>query len=65
MKETNNQKTLTLKNLTKSSAWDVQENDIFRMLENAEKDSEIKDNLRHYTDIIKNAFINNFKISFW
>ena len=57
MKETNNQKALTLKNLTKSSAWDVQENDIFRMLENAEKDSEIKDNLRHYTDIIKNAFI--------
>lgn len=49
-------KTLTLKTLTKSSVWDVQENDIFRMLEGAEKDNEVKDNLRHYTDIIRSAF---------
>ena len=32
MKEDNNNKALSLKNLTKSTVWDVQENDIFRML---------------------------------
>lgn len=57
MKDTSNQKAITLKNLTKSNAWDVQENDIFRMLGNGEKDSETKDNLRHYADIIRNAFL--------
>jgi hypothetical protein len=50
-------KALTLKNLTKSSVWDVQENDIFRMWEGADKDAEVKDNLRHYTDIIRSAFM--------
>ncbi len=50
-------KALTLKSLTKSNVWDVQENDIFRMLENADKDAEVKDNLRHYTDIIRSAFM--------
>lgn len=57
MKDTSNQKAITLKNLTKSNAWDIQENDIFRMLSNGEKDSETKDNLRHYADIIRNAFL--------
>ena len=50
-------KTLTLKTLTKSTVWDVQENDIFRMWEGAEKDAEIKDNVRHYVDIIRSAFM--------
>ena len=45
-----------MKTLTKSSVWDVQENDIFRMLTAAEKDAELKDNLRHYIDIIRSAF---------
>ena len=49
-------KTLTLKTLTKSNVWDVQENDIYRMWEAAEKDADLKDNMRHYTDIIKSAF---------
>lgn len=57
MKENSANKALSLKGLTKSSVWDVQENDIFRMLEVAEKDAEIKDNLRHYTDIIRSAFM--------
>lgn len=57
------QKALTLKTLTKSSVWDVQENDIFRMLDAAEKDADLKDNLRHYTDIIRSAFeIEDIKI---
>jgi hypothetical protein len=47
---------MSLKTLTKSSVWDVQENDIFRMWEGAEKDAEVKENLRHYIDIIRNAF---------
>lgn len=49
-------KSLTLKTISKTSVWDIQENDIFRMLEAAEKDSDTKDNLKHYIDIIKSAF---------
>ncbi len=47
---------MTLKTLSKSNVWDLQENDIFRMWEAAEKDSDLKDNLRHYMDIIRSAF---------
>ncbi len=50
------QKALTLKTLTKSNVWEVQENDIFRMWEAAEKDSDIKDNCCHYIDVIRSAF---------
>lgn len=49
-------KTLTLKTLTKHNVWDIQENDIFRMWEAAEKDADFKDNLGHYLDIIRSAF---------
>ena len=49
-------KALTLKTLTKSSVWDVQENDIFRMFEAAEKEADLKENFRHYLDIIRSAF---------
>lgn len=47
---------LSLKTLTKSSVWDIQENDVFRLWEAAEKDADLKDNMRHYLDIIKSAF---------
>ena len=66
MKETKTEKTeksekaekgVSLKTLTKSSVWDLQENDIFRLLETAEKDVELKENLRHYFDIIRSAFM--------
>ena len=57
MKQTTTKKALSLKMLTKSNIWDVQENDIFRMWEGADKDAEIKDNLRRYVDIIKTAFL--------
>lgn len=50
------QKSLTLKTLTKSNVWEVQENDIFRMWETASKDSDFKDNRRHYLDVIRSAF---------
>ena len=49
-------KALTLKTLNKSNVWDLQENDIFRIWEAAEKDADIKDNSRHYLDIVKSAF---------
>ena len=55
MKDTS-KKAFTLKTLTKSNVWDIQENDIFRMWEAAEKDTDLKENLRHYTDIIRSAF---------
>ena len=57
MKEENKNKALSLKTLTKSSVWDVQENDIFRMLDAADKDGELKENLRHIADIIRSAFM--------
>ena len=47
---------LSLKTLTKSSVWDIQENDIFRMLDSGLKDADVKENFRHYTDIIRCAF---------
>lgn len=50
------QKALTLKTLTKSNVWEVQENDILRMWESAEKDADFKDNRRHYVDVIRSAF---------
>lgn len=50
------QKTLTLKTLTKSNVWEVQESDIFRMWESTEKDADFKDNRRHYLDVIRSAF---------
>lgn len=50
-------KGVTLKTLTKSTVWDIQENDIFRMCEGIDKDMDIRDNLRHYIDIIRSAFM--------
>ena len=41
MKETAN-KALSLKTLTKGNVWDIQENDIFRLWEGAEKDADVK-----------------------
>ncbi len=55
--EQSEKKVLSLKTLTKSTIWDVQENDIFRLLDSAEKDAEQKDNVRHYADIIRSAFM--------
>ena len=49
-------KALTLKTLNKSNIWDLQENDIFRLWEAAEKDADMKEYVRHYLDIIKSAF---------
>lgn len=49
-------KAITVKTLSKSNVWDLQENDIFRLLEAVEKDSDLKENIRHYTDIINTAF---------
>ena len=52
----NEKRSLTLKTLNKSNVWDLQENDIFRLWEAAEKDADMKDNARHYLDIVKSAF---------
>ena len=57
MSKKDDQKALSMKTLTKSNVWDVQENDIFRMWENADKDAEVRENLRHYVDIVRNAFM--------
>lgn len=48
---------LSIKAITKSSVWDIQENDVFRMWEAASKDAEVKENVTHYLDIFKSAFL--------
>ena len=47
---------LSIKSVTKSSVWDIQENDVFRMWEAASKDAEVKENVKHYIQIFKSAF---------
>lgn len=49
-------KAITLKTLSKSNVWDIQEGDVFRMWKAAERDADLKDNMHRYTDIIKTAF---------
>ena len=48
---------LSIKSITKSSVWDIQENDVFRMWEAATKDAEVKENVNHYLNIFKSAFL--------
>ncbi len=48
---------LTIKSVTKSSVWDIQENDVYRMFEAATKDAEVKENVNHYVNIFKSAFL--------
>ena len=50
------QKVLTLKTLNKSNVWDIQENDVYRMWNAAEKEADLKDNVRQYIDILRSAF---------
>ena len=47
---------LSIKSVTKSSVWDIQENDVIRMWEAACKDAEVKENVKHYQQIFKSAF---------
>ena len=58
MSKKDDQKAMSMKTLTKSSVWDVQENDIFRMWDNVDKDAvDIRESLRRYVDIVRNAFM--------
>ena len=56
-KEKKEEKGLNLKTLSKSSVWDLQENDVFRLLDAVEKDTEMRENFHHYLDIIRSAFL--------
>ena len=53
---TKDKQAITLKNLTKSNVWELQENDIFRQWEAAEKDSDLSENLSRYLTIVRTAF---------
>ena len=48
---------LTIKSVTKSSVWDIQENDVYRMFDAATKDAEVRENVNHYVNIFKSAFL--------
>jgi hypothetical protein len=56
-KTSENGNVLTLKSLNKSNVWDIQENDVFRLWESSQKESEINENVRHYQDILRSAFM--------
>ena len=56
-KEKKEEKGLNLKTLSKSSVWDLQENDVFRLLDTVEKDTDMRENFHHYLDIIRSAFL--------
>lgn len=47
---------LSLKTLTKSSVWGLQEGDVFRLWQIAERDADLKDNRNHYIDVLRSAF---------
>ena len=55
-KEVEDSSALSLKSMTKSSVWDIQENDVYRMLESGLKDPDVRESFRHYVDIIRCAF---------
>ncbi len=50
------QKTITVKTLAKSNVWGLQENDIFRIWAEAEKESDLKDYARHFMNVTATAF---------
>ena len=53
---TKDKQAITLKNLTESNVWELHENDIFRLWEAAEKDSDLSENLSRYLTIVRTAF---------
>jgi hypothetical protein len=55
-KEVEDSSALSLKSMTKSSVWDIQENDVYRMLESGLKDPDVRESFRHYVVIIRCAF---------
>ena len=47
---------LSLKTLTKSSAWSLQEEDVFQLWKLSERDADLKDNRAHYLSVLRSAF---------
>lgn len=56
MKHSVAKKALTLKTLTKNSIWDLQENDVFRLWAASSREADVRENNRHYLDLIRVAF---------
>lgn len=48
---------VTLGTLTKGNVWDIQENDVFRMFESADRDDDLRENFRRFRDILCCAFL--------
>lgn len=55
-KDQNAEKSLSLKTLSKSNVWDLQENDIFRIWEECDKDADLRENTNRYLDNVRSAF---------
>lgn len=46
----------SLRNITKSSVWELQENDVVRLCQAADKDQEVRESINHYLGILRTAF---------
>lgn len=51
-----NEEAFSIVNVTKSTVWDLQENDIIRLWQAAEKEQDLQESGRHYMDIVRVAF---------
>ena len=52
-----NEPSLPIKAFTKSSVWGIQENEVIQLWEGATKDIKVRENIQHYLDIFKSAFL--------
>lgn len=50
------EKKITMKTLTKSNVWELQENDVFLLWEEAKRDMDISENASQYLTILRTAF---------
>lgn len=50
------EKNITMKTLTKSNVWELQENDVFTLWEEAENDGDLSENANQYLTILRTAF---------
>lgn len=55
-KEELDEEVFSISSITKGMVWDLQENDIIRLWQSAEKEQDLMETGRHYMDIVRAAF---------
>ena len=56
MKQSGKNTAITYKTLNKNNVWDLQEDDVFKILDGIENNADISDDIRRFTDIVRTAF---------